>query len=1347
MTSPTPPLGSSQREAVDSLRGYSYQMLRSIETWLDLREGEVLVLEGAEDLDRIGPGGATVEQVKDTAASGNITLRSQSVLEAIGNFWDHQLRNPGYALRFRFLTTAGIGKEQKKPLGYDDPGLELWQRIQSEPTGSDSLLWAAAIQSFLGSQGGLSGTLTDWLNRASAAEFVSRIVLPMEWVTGWPDWAGLKSTVEAKLIELCENRGIGSADALSGLNALHAEVWRVATSKSTRILRRGDLLRLVDANGMTAIPNAQLLALMQTLTGSASQSTTVAIAPEALGAAPRPPSRRHPRPELEASIAAALTTGTIQVYGTTGMGKSALALAVIGPTRPVAWVDLRDLSPAASSKRIEEARSRLAQIGTAYDVVLDDLPVDGDRRAMEGALGRLRSLQDRTGAHLLVTSSGRLPTRAASQLSLDDDHVFPAPPFSIEEIAAYLEASGCSEGSASNWSKIINASTSGHPQLVDVRVAALAESGFPKPSAADLLTTPPEIVDARAEVRRIVATRPADDRELLARASLLLGRAPRSRLMAIAQVEPSIAEPGNVIDRLTGPWLERTSTDDLRTSPLLRNLGFDTRGQNWSVSMHRDIAFTFVNERVLSAADVFDVVTHAILGKSASPFLPLMPSLLQASHEVWTQIAETASTLTFIGIGEGLSSPFPRKVDTAAFRVLQMRIAIETGKQEQIISVLEQALQEFDDLSVEREVGIDVFEVLFLWQILQKPGGLPLGDRLRLGLRFIKASRKVAEASRHLAITDNSETGDAEWLRVAAIVPMTLIPVVTDNDSLTQLLDLVEELDPEDRTLALAGFGRDQEAAALALDKVWLGEAGRAEPRWQPFVDTLDRAMAMASRLDVPTLAAAAATLVVRVIDENLDDSRSALTRADTYIAGMDRPSRVLAAKAKVLMRCSRAAESLPLYDEALSNFPLGLSWRTDAIRNAAVAAGRAGEWGLSAARFNDALGSLELHEPPVRRVGLLFDRAIALHFTGRIREAVDCLGAATDLLVADGQPFPPEPLVSVRQMGSQVLKTIIETLRPGWAINEVSVDLHRVFGFASATKVLEWGDQTPASLDHFVIVMADLDLLMPEPPAIAMRLVGRLRTSSELVVQSGQGDTLTWLALRTLDLASGASDAVREMRALAFAKAEHAAGRDVRGQWVQEAPVVLPAGAEDFVKLRLLARAVHLLLTGRQDAIPLDAWRNDLQGTGGMPAVIPMLNDLERMVAGQENAEPRILGSNASWEQHLFAVLMAPIQRRVTSDVLLVCHVIAARYLNRPKLKEFIEQPLSAMITDAWLARCDTPALLATPRYSIPAIKGAVTGTPAGWPRVVAVLKAAMSATSSRAAATVRDAVRELES
>jgi hypothetical protein len=67
------------REAVDSARGYNYQILHSVLAWLQLREGEVLYLEGAEDLDRVGLDEASLTQVKDTAGSGSITLRTPGV--------------------------------------------------------------------------------------------------------------------------------------------------------------------------------------------------------------------------------------------------------------------------------------------------------------------------------------------------------------------------------------------------------------------------------------------------------------------------------------------------------------------------------------------------------------------------------------------------------------------------------------------------------------------------------------------------------------------------------------------------------------------------------------------------------------------------------------------------------------------------------------------------------------------------------------------------------------------------------------------------------------------------------------------------------------------------------------------------------------------------------------------------------------------------------------------------------------------------------------------------------------------------------------------------------------------
>lgn len=118
--------GDPRRQAQDSIRGYVYQILRSVLVWLDLADEEQLYLEGAEDLDRISPTGAVTEQVKDTAASGSVTLRTVAVAESINHFWEHRARNPGVAVAFSYVTTSTIGFEAGAPFGPSIAGLALW---------------------------------------------------------------------------------------------------------------------------------------------------------------------------------------------------------------------------------------------------------------------------------------------------------------------------------------------------------------------------------------------------------------------------------------------------------------------------------------------------------------------------------------------------------------------------------------------------------------------------------------------------------------------------------------------------------------------------------------------------------------------------------------------------------------------------------------------------------------------------------------------------------------------------------------------------------------------------------------------------------------------------------------------------------------------------------------------------------------------------------------------------------------------------------------------------------------------------------------------------------------------
>ena len=145
------------------------------------------------------------------------------------------------------------------------------------------------------------------------------------------------------------------------------------------------------------------------------------------------------------------------------------------------------------------------------------------------------------------------------------------------------------------------------------------------------------------------------------------------------------------------------------------------------------------------------------------------------------------------------------------------------------------------------------------------------------------------------------------------------------------------------------------------------------------------------------------------------------------------------------------------------------------------------------------------------------------------------------------------------------------------------------------------------------------------------------------------------------------------------------------------------------------------------------------------MADVVAMVDYLGRLIDGSEDASRRILSGNASWNDHLLAALMAPVQRPINPDQQLICHAVAARCLHQGKLTEFAVQPFLALVTDAWLDRCDSPAQLVTPRLTVPAIRRAATSTAAGWQRVLAVLEESRHAVSASTSSSLNEILDEL--
>jgi hypothetical protein len=252
----------ASREAANAMRGFSYQILTSIREWIQLADDQALFLEGAEDLDIVEEDDATTIQVRDTSRSGNITLRTSGVVDAIGHYWDHRSRNRGRRVSFRYLTTSRVGQESGAQFGRDRKGIEVWQQLKTDPDEPSRTQSAAQLKNFLLAEARLPPALLEFLRTATDAQVIEDLVVPIEWVTAAPSSFDLIQSIKNELILHGEGKGINAITSENVLGALHAEAWSVATKQNDRALDRAGFLRLFDQHTRVPVPLETLLAMV-----------------------------------------------------------------------------------------------------------------------------------------------------------------------------------------------------------------------------------------------------------------------------------------------------------------------------------------------------------------------------------------------------------------------------------------------------------------------------------------------------------------------------------------------------------------------------------------------------------------------------------------------------------------------------------------------------------------------------------------------------------------------------------------------------------------------------------------------------------------------------------------------------------------------------------------------------------------------------------------------------------------------------------------------------------------------------------------------------------------------------
>lgn len=952
-------VGDRAREAVASLRGYTYQAYATAIEWVELPPDADLHLEVAEDFAVAARDALLAVQVKDQA--GTVTLASQTVRTMLDAFVGLVAANPERTVRMALLTTAGVGLEREgvhRPGG--GAGLLRWREVSdgTDPAGIDDL--RRALMSLQ-----LAEATREFIRARDDGRLRRELIQRMEWRCGEAPLGDLVGRFEERVAELCADEfDIPPEEGPRVAPHLLLEVLKTSTSPGVRVLRHADLRRVVEAATAVWMPRGAIQAVFRLLagqntSGDPGRPTSKDMSePEAGLPLPR---LVVARPALASRMAKMLAESpAAAIHGGTGMGKTLLARLL---ARQVGsdWrlLDLRGLAPAEAGERLLASARRRGP--RARGIIADDLAdlglVDG-RSALARAA---RALADR--GELLITTTARPPGRRAREvLGIGEGSILSAPTLTEEEVLALVREAGGSDA----WADpVYLASRCGHPQLANALGAGLQARGWPEAERDALVLARGADVLEETELarRRLVEALPDEGaRHLLHRISMLAGRFPRSVALAVAGVPPPSRLPGEHFDALVGPWVDQVGADRFRISPLLAGAGGWVLAPQEQVRVHRAAAEAIFGPGPMQADQAANALLHGLQG-NAIRVLQRLSAGVVSSHPGEVRLLRRHLTLL---ANFGLDAPiYPADAHTSLMlRLAQFELVASGSAGPQTADCARAVVREARRDGGRLELGV-LSKVLYKRRL---PSFLPEWPELLA--RFLDL---LGDGPPELAVALAEAPGGSS---PASLLFGSAVADLRTVAELASAFERLEAIDPRSRDAMLSPM-TGATAPQHLVARPWLHEReGRA----------LDVTAAAAQYGRMAAVALGwcqlewAVGLYVAqsaVLSEAGGDHGAALEALDAAVAMVGNIARLQLARARIHYRIGGSAEVVAIVAGLADAFQGDWIERVRMLRDGAVSAGRLGQHETSASWFDGAAAE----EPRVggaMAVGLLADAAAA---------------------------------------------------------------------------------------------------------------------------------------------------------------------------------------------------------------------------------------------------------------------------------------------------------------------------------------------------------------------------------
>lgn len=1006
------PSGDPAREAIDSLRGYVYQIYQSALAWTEIKGGEFLFLEVAEDFAIVAAKALEAVQVKETA--GRVTINSDDIVASIDSFVELQEKNPSLNVSLRHLTTSTIGKEKSPEhrIG-ETPILIMWRNLAKSGGLSD-------LRRILGNSK-LSKKSKKYIEGLSDTDLREKFLRKIHFDCGAPDSPFLARQLISRVSELVIERGGVHSQAASCKANILLSLLKLSTNKNRdeRFVDRSGLEEHLEAATRISLNRAQFEAqnrlMEKVLSASVSAGTNLLSSriakPSPVSEVPLPKALANRNDDVGQLLQSLERSGICWISGAAGMGKT-VAARVLAHKIEGNWAstNLRGQTSEQVALVLSEAAITLPSFDL-QGLIVDDL----DCALKPSVLDNLHFLfhsANRSDVLLVVTSSNPPTSEFLFASDLQADIAITLTEFTEKDIEEILEKFGvCSV----NWAKYTHlVSGGGHPQLAIAFIQSMAASGWNLEefrTLSALLKGSTAVDEVRKRIReRLLRDLPDTSRRLIERLSLKVGGFSTELAVDLGKVAPPIPDAGIVLDSLTGSWIDQNEGDRFNLSPLLSDYAAKTLTSDEKETIQSAIADSLTKGPSLDVINMNSALLAAWSGRNKAVILKLCMAVLGFDQDELEVLAPHLWMFTLVRT-DTIAYP----TDSAISHMFRGAQVLVLNQESGSPSKLEDALRCFseDAENVQNGAMRDWMNLLVYSKLLLQT------SKAGMGINFVGVIRELDQL-----LQNENDTLPPEALKgLENLVKGGVSPIgfmflnqarqLSKIEELPAVFDFLDSSSPELRSRLLAPFGHDKFEVDMLVAGAWLSE--HKNNTFDPPVHC-----AIFARLEKQAvcwndtdLAVCCLKYQAIILDEYGNDKEGALAVLDEGLTIYGQiNSELVRAKAKVLYRSEDHEGSLALSKSLIeSDAPLNEVEKAFLGRDAAISAEKQGD--LEAARRyylygSDAANNSNIPDMAAMCVGLLADAALASWHNG---DRLSCLQGFVAVLKALNQFAPDETL------------------------------------------------------------------------------------------------------------------------------------------------------------------------------------------------------------------------------------------------------------------------------------------------------------------------------------------------